>query len=800
MRKNSLKFKMLFAICGVVLISYSITISYIAMKATRITITEAEEKAHEIAEKFGGQIEANINNALDTTRTLSHSFEGLKYAGMDVSRSYLHNIIKSVLTKNEDFIGIGSCWEPNALDGKDAEFAGTKGHDSTGRFIPYWNRGSGTIALEPLVGYENADWYSNPKSTGRENVTSPYFYPIGGKDVLMSTAIVPIKINGTFLGATAIDISLEKFKELISGIKPFGTGFAVLITNDGVVVAHPDGSKAGKNISELGYGDQVYGIEKAVKNGEMYEVRNLSLNGKRFYKVFAPIKIGNTGVPWSIGVAIPHEKMVENANKLRNMSIILGFMGFFILICVVWFISERIVINPILVVVKSLKDIARGEGDLTKRMPVNSEDEVGALSYWFNNFMDKLQPMIKEITGNADTVSATSADILSLTEKITTNSGTTLDSSKRVTEATEELDRNMASVASAMEQASVNVSTVASAAEEMHSTIREIAQNTEKAHSITASATERADETTKSMEILDLAAQEISKITDTISDISEQTNLLALNATIEAARAGDAGKGFAVVASEIKDLATQTSQATNEISDKISRVQEASNKGIDLIKEIAGIIHDVDASVSSIAAAVEQQSAATEEVAANANQVSEGIQDVNTNIAEVNTSTGKIAEDVANVNFSVNDIFRASVEARNSSDEQSHVSEKLNTLTGEFKVGEKPFDIGKVKITHLIWVTVVDEVLGGRKKMDVSEVVSHTECPFGIWYFGEGQKFKDVAIFKDLGVYHERVHTIVKEIVGHYNNGEKARAEALIPEFTQVRRNLFDCLDELYKH
>lgn len=800
MKKMSLKARMILAVCSVVLVSYVISIGYIEIKASNMTRMEAQDKSIETAKKYGGEVAHTINHSMDSARTIAQVFEGLKKEEIPPNRAYLNDILKNVLKENPEFTSVGCCFEPNAFDAKDDEFINKPGYDSTGRFIPYWTRSNGKIEVEPLNGYENSEWYLLPKKTGKELFTNPYLYSSSNGEVLMATAVVPIIDQGSFIGAVAIDITLDKFQDQISKIRPFGVGYSGLVANNGFIVAHTHESKIGKNVSDFDYGEHLSGLKSSIEKGSLYKIEKIKNHkGVKTFQAYVPIQIGKSENPWSIGVIVPYSKILEGANSLRNTSIILGIVGILSLFLVVWVVSERIVIRPINKVTANLKDIARGEGDLTKRLDIKRNDEIGSLAHWFNSFMDKLQPMIKEISGNADTISSTSTDILSLTEKITENSGETMESSKRVNAETEDLKNNMTSVASAMEQAAANVGTVAAAAEEMNSTIREIAENTEKTHTITETASERADETTKSMEVLDLAAKEISKITDTISDISEQTNLLALNATIEAARAGDAGKGFAVVASEIKELANQTSTATGEINEKISRVQEASNKGIELITEIAGIIHEVDGSVSSIAAAVEQQSAATEEVAINANQVSEGIQDVNSNIAEVNSSTENIAQDVESVHVAVNGIYSASVEARNSSDEQNHVSERLNVLTGGFKVGEKLFDIGKVKMAHLIWVTIVDEVLGGRRKMTADEVVSHRECEFGKWYFGEGQRFKDIPIFKELGVFHERVHTIVKEIIGFYNNGEKSKAESLLKEFTDVRRKLFDCLDELYK-
>lgn len=156
----------------------------------------------------------------------------------------------------------------------------------------------------------------------------------------------------------------------------------------------------------------------------------------------------------------------------------------------------------------------------------------------------------------------------------------------------------------------------------MTTTINEIAQNTEKANTITGEAVSEAKGASDNVDELGSAAQEISKVTETVTEISEQTNLLALNATIEAARAGDAGKGFAVVANEIKELARQTAEATQDIKRRIEGIQDSTSGTVTKIQQISKVINDVNDIVSTIASSVEEQSVTTKEIATNVAQAS----------------------------------------------------------------------------------------------------------------------------------------------------------------------------------
>jgi methyl-accepting chemotaxis protein len=230
-----------------------------------------------------------------------------------------------------------------------------------------------------------------------------------------------------------------------------------------------------------------------------------------------------------------------------------------------------------------LQGYRRGEGDLTKRIRIDSRDEIAELAGWFNTFLEKLQTMIKKSPTNASHVDGSSAGLSEIATMMSRGAGETSSRAHNVSTAAEEMSASLNNVAAAMEQSSTNTSMVATAAEEMSATINEIARNAEKARAISDQAVIKAGETSSQMDGLGQAAEGIGKVVETITEISEQVNLLALNATIEAARAGEAGKGFAVVANEIKELAKQTSAATLEIKEKIQNIQGSTDgtvKGI----------------------------------------------------------------------------------------------------------------------------------------------------------------------------------------------------------------------------
>jgi methyl-accepting chemotaxis protein len=337
-------------------------------------------------------------------------------------------------------------------------------------------------------------------------------------------------------------------------------------------------------------------------------------------------------------------------------------------------------------VVSSLKDIAEGQGDLTIRLPEGSRDELGDLARYFNGFSGQLQNILREVRENSATLASSSTEMSAIAGQMSGGAQGTSAKAATVATAAEEMSANTSSVAAGMEQATTNLSSVATATEEMSATIGDIAANSEKARAISAEAGVQAEGVAGLMKQLGAAAQEIGKVTETITSISSQTNLLALNATIEAARAGAAGKGFAVVANEIKELAQQTATATEEIKGRISGIQSSTGAAMADVDKIAGVIREVGEIVATIATAIEEQASVTRDMARNIAEATVGVKDANQRVAQTATVSQEIARDIAAVNTASGEMTSASQQVQANSLDLSQLAEQLRTLVGRFKL------------------------------------------------------------------------------------------------------------------
>lgn len=373
----------------------------------------------------------------------------------------------------------------------------------------------------------------------------------------------------------------------------------------------------------------------------------------------------------------------EEVASNRRTSQVIGFGGL-ILGLIVGFFVARGIINNIAKMNAIMRDIAEGEGDLTKRIEITSKNELSEMASWFNLFLDKLQETIRQISENAGTLNDASGRLNKLSGGMTTNSqlmnqrtisvasetGDMTDNINTVAAAAEDATLNVNSVSSAVEEmsstlnqvsqtatmVSENTNTIAVALEQMSATINEVTKNTEHAANVSKNAADKAGVTQSLMNQLGESAESVGRVVQVIDEIAEKTNLLALNASIEAARAGDAGKGFNVVANEVKDLSKQTAEAIQNIVEQINKMQENTQASIAAIREITEIINELNSVNLTIAGAVEEQSVTTNEVSQTTAEAAASLEEVSRNVSDVSRAARDISANSSSLANLIHDI------------------------------------------------------------------------------------------------------------------------------------------------
>jgi methyl-accepting chemotaxis protein len=457
-----------------------------------------------------------------------------------------------------------------------------------------------------------------------------------------------------------------------------------------------------------------------------------------------------------------------SAANIRSFFII-GFGATIVVIGVVVFGAWRLM-KPIVGVADLAETVAQGDLTGESTLGVEQKDEIGLLVRSVNAMTSNLRGMMLDITSNSKTLSGSSKrmsetssvitdqvanvseqsmsaaaateqasanikQVASEIEKIDQNSNVVASSAEEVSSnlttvgaAVEEMSSNMGCISTSVGEMSGTINSVSDAVQEMSSSLNEVTNYTDKAKLIADEATAKANETSGIVNNLGTSAVEIGRVVDMITGIADQTNLLALNATIEAASAGDAGKGFGVVANEVKELAKQTSGATEEIRSQVEAMQDNTKEVVDAIRDIAKIIADISSAFATVNSSMEEQTTATADitdhikgVANNAESVSRNVQDaalgasevsqnvqeasvgmneiarsisdlstgastISTNVNEVAAGLNDAKQNVHSVNESIEETKRETVEVSSTAQQMLSMAEELTGLVDRFKI------------------------------------------------------------------------------------------------------------------
>ncbi|MBV9772586.1 MAG: HAMP domain-containing protein, partial [Gemmatimonadetes bacterium] len=376
-RARTLQTRLLLPICGVTAVALLALVALVSDRASRLAEQEATQTAVEMAYRYSNQVARDIEPAMSSAQTIAQTFQAAKRAGT-LDRATGNNVLREVLDGHPEVLGVWSGWEPNAFDGNDAAFAGQPGYDATGRFVPYWNRGTGSIASDVLTDYDKpgaGDYYLIARQTQKATILEPYVYEVGGQKVLMTSVAAPIFVGGKFVGVAGADLALKEIQAKMSKIRPYETGYVTLVSASGKFVAHPDTARLGKDI---GSSEVAVAAKAAVHDGKEYlgHDRSEAAEGEMI-RVFVPLNIGATATPWSLAVNLPTEKVLAQARELRNFTILMGVLTLLTLAGVVVVLVRRVT-GPLVRIAGVARRIALGDvsGDVEHR----SEDEIGQVA------------------------------------------------------------------------------------------------------------------------------------------------------------------------------------------------------------------------------------------------------------------------------------------------------------------------------------------------------------------------------------------------------------------------------------
>ena len=537
--------------------------------------------------------------------------------------------------------------------------------------------------------------YFTKAMSGTPNIGVVFFSKITNMPVVpVATPIVDPESKAIY-GVYVTLINISFLTEIIADEKAGLTGYAFVVDDKGIVIAHPKPQYILKlNLLET---EGTKELGKAMVGGKS-AVAFYTFEGVTKKAGFSPV--GSTG--WSVGLAMDtkEDAYVLTAASLRNLFLVIS-AGALILAFFIYLLFSRSITAPLARGVAFAQAIAAG--DFAHQLPINRDDEVGKLAEALNTMSARLSSMVATVQESAHQVAVSSQQISASAQSLAESAQNQASTLEETSASVEELS---ASVDQVSEHAQAQVSAVSHGTTSMEHVQRSIDEVTHSLGEISTLANQSVEKSQEGARAVGQVVQGITRIAESsqkiggiigvISDIADQTNLLALNASIEAARAGEHGRGFAVVAQEVSKLADRSSASTKEIEGLIRESVKNVTQGVEIANGSAGAMEQIRESsqkvqqmIGELSGSMSRQIGAIRELAKALEKVSQMSQGISAATEEQTANARQVSRAVEHVNELTQAAASSAEEMSGATEELSHMSQELQRLVGQFKIASE---------------------------------------------------------------------------------------------------------------
>jgi methyl-accepting chemotaxis protein len=657
-------------------------------------------------------------------RTLSYIMSEYEKVPARERRDKFDSILQDIIIYEPTMINLYTVWKPDAVDGMDAQYIGRTGSGPTGQYAITYTRESGKISSRTTVDIDASMAYFNGADALKDRVEHPIPRVIDGKDTHLLRVMVPV-INprtNEVVGGVGCLFTIDSIQPAVVDTINGNAEIAALtiFAGNGLILGHLVPARVGKMLIDVEtiFGSRIEEASQAVLGGKEFQGRTYSpVLDSNVEILMLPFQIGNSNRTWSVMAVVTEKYILREVDSITNFTIILSAIAVAVAAVIVYFALSAST-KPIVKVADSLKDIAEGEGDLTRSITVHSKDEVGALAKYFNETLEKIKNLVLNIRKEADALSKigselasnmneTAAAVHQINSNIQSIKGRIINQSASVTETNatmEQIITNIDKLNGHVENQATTISKRSAFIQAMVDNINSVNQtllkNMENVQTLKeASEVGRGGLQEVAADIQEIARESegLMEINSVMENIASQTNLLSMNAAIEAAHAGEAGKGFAVVADEIRKLAESSGEQSKTIGNVLKKIKGSIDK---IIKSTENVLTRFEAIDSGIKTVAEQES------------------DIRNAMEEQREGSSQLLQGTSNLTEITKQVQGGSEEMLEGAKEVIHESQNLEKATQEITSGMNEMASGADQVN--IAVHHVNEIsIKNREGIDI---------------------------------------------------------------------------------